>query len=82
MKLKSKCEYLQIRNIAMDFVGAFLYLIKFLWKQYLRMLYMEREVWKRKEKLLSLVKPVTFKTFLFSLIIIIYYIKAETNCII
>lgn len=60
--------------MAMNFVGTFLYLIKFPWKQYLRMLWLER-VWKRKEKLLS----GTLETFLFSLIVLLYKKAVEAN---
>lgn len=78
MKFELKCEYFQTRKMAVGFIGAFLYLMKLPWKWYLRMLCLEREIGKMKEKVLS----STFKRFLFSLIMLFYNEAVEANYLI
>lgn len=76
MNLEYRCEYLQIRKMAMDFVGAFFNQVplKAVSKNFV---FRERSM-KEERKLLS----GTFKIFLFSLVILLYNKAVEGNYVI
>lgn len=76
MKLEYRCEYLQTRKMAMDFVGALFNQVPL--KAVSKNFVFREGSTKEERKPLS----VTFKIFLFSLIIFLYNKAVEANYVI